>query len=57
MLSPSLDGEPGNLGQQLFWLNMGGGSDLHGQNSSSTANIENNLILEDVFVLHNGIHV
>lgn len=30
---------------------------VHGQNGGTAADIENNLVLEEVLVLHNGIHV
>ena len=31
--------------------------DLHGENSCTTTNIEDDLVREDVLVLHDGIHV
>lgn len=31
--------------------------DVHGQDGSTAANIEDNLVLEDVLVLHDGVHV
>lgn len=58
VLCASLCGEPGELSVPVpYFLKFVPGCALHGENTSSAADIENNLVLEQVLVLDNGVHV
>lgn len=61
MFRASLDGEPGGerkVSQCVTGPVCGSGRMcLHGEDTSATANVEYDLVLEQVLVLDNGIHV
>jgi hypothetical protein len=39
------------------WVVVGGWWHKHGENSGSAADIKHNFVLEEVLILHDGVHV
>lgn len=61
MFCASLDGEPVIVVVRTDLMDakhsMEGSCCLHGQDASTTSNIKDNLVFEQVLVLDNGVHV